>query len=53
MKRKVVIFRSNAKLARQLWGVPSRMALRGLRELSARCSLSVAAGDLHFLDGRW
>src|ERR1019366_7798596 len=53
MKRNIVSFRSNVKLARQLWGEPSRVALRGLRELTARHSLSVAAGDLQFLDGRW
>jgi hypothetical protein len=53
MKRNVVTFRSNAKLARQLWGEPSRIALRGLRELTTRYSLSVAAGDLQLLDGRW
>ena len=53
MKRNVVTFRSNARLARQLWGEPSRVALRGLRELTARYSLSVARGDLQFLDGRW
>jgi hypothetical protein len=53
MKRKVATFRANANLARQLWGEPSRMALRALRELTAKYSLSVAAGDLQFLDGRW
>src|SRR5467141_2720084 len=53
MKRKVVTFRANANLTRQLWGEPSRIALRTLRELTARYSLSVAAGDLQFLDGRW
>jgi hypothetical protein len=53
MKRNVVSFRSNAKLARQLWGVPSHMTLRTLRELTAKYSVSVAAGDLQFLDGRW
>src|SRR6266404_284997 len=53
MKRKVVSFRSNANLARQLWGEPSRFALRTLRDLTARYSLSVAAGDLQFLEGRW
>ena len=53
MKRNVVRFRSNARLARQLWGEPSRTALRGLRELTARYSLSVAAGDLQLLEGRW
>jgi hypothetical protein len=53
MKRNIVSFRSNAKLARQLWGEPSRFALRSLRELTVNYSLSVAAGDLQFLDGRW
>ena len=53
MKRNLVSFRSNARLARQLWGEPSRIALRGLRELTARYSLSVAAGDLQLLEGRW
>src|SRR6266481_6844318 len=53
MKRNTVSFRCNAKLARQLWGEPSRIALRTLRELTVRYSLSVAAGDLQFLEGRW
>jgi hypothetical protein len=53
MKRKVVTFRSNANLARQLWGEPSRIALRTLRDLTLRYLLSVAAGDLQFLEGRW
>ena len=53
MKKTIVSFRANAKLARQIWGEPSRIALRSLRELTARYSLSVAAGDLQLLDGRW
>ena len=53
MKRNVVSFQSNARLARHLWGELSRIALRSLRELTARYSLSVAAGDLQLLDGRW
>src|SRR5713226_2147032 len=53
MKRDVVSFGSNANLARQLWGEPSRIALRTLKDLTARYSLSVAAGDLQFLEGRW
>ena len=53
MKRNVVSFRSNSKIARQLWGAPSSVALHALRELTAKYSLSVAAGDLQFLDGRW
>jgi hypothetical protein len=53
MKRNIVSFRFNAKLARQLWGELPHLALRSLRELTAQYSLSVAAGDLQFLDGRW
>ena len=53
MKRNIVSFRSNAKLARQLWGELTSAALRSLRDLSATHSLSVAAGHLQFLDGRW
>jgi hypothetical protein len=50
MKRNVVSFQSNARLARQLWGEPSPIALHSLQELTARYSLSVPAGDLQFLD---
>ena len=53
MKRNTDSFRTNSRLARQLWGDLSRIALRSLRELTARYSLSVAAGDLQLLDGRW
>jgi len=53
MKRHAVSFRANAKLARQLWGELPRMTLRSLRELTARYSLSITAGDLQLLDGRW
>jgi hypothetical protein len=53
MRRKVVTFRANANLARLLWGELSRIALRTLRDLTLRYSLSVAAGDLQFLEGRW
>src|SRR6266705_2512853 len=46
-------FRSNAKLARVLWGKPSKIALEGLKALIARYSVSVAAGDIQLVDGRW
>src|SRR6266700_4479259 len=52
MKRNAASFRSNADLARQLWGEPSRVALRTLKDLTLKYSLSVAAGDLQFLEGR-
>jgi hypothetical protein len=46
-------FRANAKLARVLWGKPSKIALNGLKTLIARYSVSVAAGDIQLIDGRW
>jgi hypothetical protein len=46
-------FRANAKLARVLWGKPSKIALHGLKTLIARYSVSVAAGDIQLIDGRW
>jgi hypothetical protein len=53
MKRNVGSFRANAKLAGQLWGKLTHITLSGLRELTVRHGLSVAAGDLQLLDGRW
>src|SRR5215472_1163040 len=44
---------SNTKLARATWGGISRIALTALATLTQRHCLSVAAGDLQFLDGRW
>jgi hypothetical protein len=52
MKR-TVTFRSNARIARATWGKPSTTALRALKELTGKYSLSVAAGDVQLLDGRW
>src|ERR1700741_2248793 len=45
--------RANARLARVLWGNPSKIALCGLKVLTARNSVSVAAGDIQLVDGRW
>jgi hypothetical protein len=53
MRRGVVTFRSNVKFARQMWGQPSKVALRSLRALTDQYALSVPAGDLQFLEGRW
>jgi len=52
-KKRIITFRANSKLAYQLWGDAPRGALRALRELTVTHSLSVAAGDLQLLDGRW
>src|SRR5580700_762521 len=46
-------FRANAKFARVLWGRPSKVALNGLKALTSRYSISVAAGDVQLVDGRW
>jgi hypothetical protein len=46
-------FRSNARLARVLWGKPSKIAMHSLKTLIARYSISVAAGDIQLVDGRW
>jgi hypothetical protein len=53
MKKKTVSFRSNARLARQLWGQLSRTAYGTLRELTEKHSISVVAGDLQLLNGHW
>ena len=46
-------FQSNLSMARRLWGALSQFAIKNLRELSTQYELSVAAGDLLLLEGRW
>ncbi len=53
MNKPLTAFRSNAKLAKSMWGELSTKALRNLKDLTATHELSVAAGDLQFLEGRW
>ena len=48
-----IAFRANARLARLLWGNPPKIALCGLKALTARYCVSVAAGDIQLVDGRW
>ena len=40
-------------LARATWGPLPKAARQGLEELTSRYSLSVALGDVQFIDGRW
>jgi len=47
------LFRSNLRHARTIWGELRASATRSLRDLSCAHALSVAAGDIQFLDGRW
>ena len=53
MNKRSSPFRSNVKFARTLWGALPQVALRGLKELTERYALSIAAGDLQLLDGKW
>jgi hypothetical protein len=46
-------FRANLRLARTLWGALPQIVTGTLRELTGRHGLSVAAGDLLLLEGRW
>jgi hypothetical protein len=50
---KSVLFSSNVRQARRIWGALSGNARRRLKELSERHFLEVAAGDLQLLDSRW
>jgi hypothetical protein len=47
------IFRSNLKHARIIWGELRTSAMRSLRDLSYAHALSVTAGDIQLLEGRW
>jgi hypothetical protein len=46
-------FRKNARGARATWGELSKNTLGQLKELTNRYALSVLAGDLQMLEGRW
>jgi hypothetical protein len=52
-RQRINPFLSNAKDARATWGAIPRIALENLANLTEAHGLSVAAGDLQFLDGRW
>ncbi len=53
MKRQNKALRLNLNLAKENWGQLPKIVRNGLKELTARYALSVAAGDLQLLDGRW
>jgi hypothetical protein len=50
---RAALFLLNAKFARVTWGGIPRVALDSLKRLTETHGLSVAGGDLQFLDGRW
>jgi hypothetical protein len=45
--------RSNVAVATATWGRLPRTARDGLKELTTRYAISVALGDVQFIDGRW
>jgi hypothetical protein len=50
---KSAVFLLNVRMARSLWGPLSKIVAGSLRDLSRKYGLSVAAGDLMLLEGRW
>ena len=44
---------NNQEIARELWGEITRHSMDLLEELAKRYSLSIAMGDLLYLQGRW
>jgi hypothetical protein len=46
-------YRNNLEIARNLWGDLSPIAVRCLEDLSRRYLLSIASGDLLYLEGKW
>ncbi len=53
MNRQRKRFRLNAKRALTIWGEMPQVALQNLQELTGRYALSVTAGDLRLLEGKW
>jgi hypothetical protein len=46
-------YRTNARLARALWGKLSAFTCKRLRDLTREHRLSIAAGDLRLMEGCW
>src|ERR1700693_1995897 len=53
MTRATTVTNRNIRLAKQRWAGLSKIALMALRELSRGYRLSVALGDLLYIDERW
>jgi hypothetical protein len=52
-RRSSLLFKSNARRARALWGALPKYALETLKNLTEKHYLEIAAGELQFLDNRW
>ena len=53
MEKKSITYKSNLRMARQLWHQNSPAGSSALRQLTLEHQLSVAAGDLLLIEGRW
>ena len=53
LKNRTRVFRANVRCAQAIWGALSISMIANLKEISERHALTVAAGDLLVLDGRW
>src|ERR1700687_1642303 len=53
LKKGATMFRSNARHAVSIWGELPKITMRSLKELTDRHALSIVAGDLQLLSGRW
>src|SRR5579862_10068397 len=53
MMKRLITYQCNRRIARRLWGHIQPTALHSLKELTSEYLLSIAAGDLQQLDGRW
>jgi hypothetical protein len=53
MTRQSAAMKINLNFAQKTWGKLPQIAQRGLEELTSNYFLSVASGDLLYLDGKW
>jgi hypothetical protein len=53
MTKQVSTISTNAKFARETWGRLPQIAVKGLEELTHKYALSLASGDLLYLDSKW
>jgi hypothetical protein len=53
VRKATSILRSNARYAVAIWGEIPKVTMCNLKELGGRHALSIAAGDLQLLSGRW
>jgi hypothetical protein len=53
MQKKSIMYKSNMRLARQLWPQISPASSRYLSELISKHQFSVAGGELLLIEGRW